>query len=56
MDFKKDYDEFYEIFDEINGEFTVFIVEQRFAVNRGQQYFQQYHGTPNFISSNYEAE
>lgn len=48
--------DFSDLFDEINGEFTVFIVEKKFAVNYGYDYFKQYHNTPNFISTDYEAE
>ncbi len=41
-----------EIFRPEKDNFTVFVVEQRFAVGRGHQYFHSYINTNNYIDSN----
>lgn len=38
-------------FQEISNVFTIYIVEQRFVVGQGNEYFKSYRGTPNFIST-----
>lgn len=40
-----------EFFQEANDVFTIFVVEQRFAVGQGNEYFKSYRGTANFIST-----
>lgn len=39
------------IFRPENGAFTVFVVEQRFAIGRGHEFFQSYINTPNYFDS-----
>ena len=41
--------------DHIN-QFTIYIVEQKFAVGKGHDYFKQYIGEPNYIDSEYMAK
>lgn len=38
-------------FQEASNVFTIYIVEQRFVVGQGNEYFKSYRGTPNFIST-----
>lgn len=40
-----------KIFTQIDNTFTVFVVEQRFAVGRGAEFFRSYRNTSNFINS-----
>lgn len=41
-----------EFFKETDAEFTIYVVEQRFVVGRGADYFRQYKGKENYIDSN----
>ena len=41
--------------DHIN-QFTIYIVEQKFAVGKGHDFFKQYIGKPNYIDSEYMAK
>ena len=36
--------------------FTVYVVEQRFAIGQGHEYFSQYLNTPNFLESEGKAK
>lgn len=40
-----------KLFTQSNNEFTVFVVEQRFAVGKGYEFFRSYRNTSHFISS-----
>lgn len=40
-----------KLFIQNDNTFTVFVVEQRFAVDRGYEYFHSYYNTSNFIST-----
>ena len=44
-------DDVREFFKEINNSFTIYVVEQRFAVGRGSEYFRSFKGTKNYIDS-----
>lgn len=44
-------DDIKEYFQESDNMFTIFVVEQRFVVGQGQEYFKSYRGTANYISS-----
>ena len=39
-------------FKETEDVFTIYVVEQRFAIGRGSEYFKSFRGTPNYIDSN----
>lgn len=41
-----------KIFSEYTEAFTIYVVEQRFAVGRGHEYFKQFQNKENFINSN----
>ncbi len=43
-------------FREQQEEFTVYVVEQRFVVGRGLEYFKSFRNTPNYIDSNKQAK
>lgn len=40
-----------QYFQEPSSEFTIYVVEQRFVVGQGKEYFKTYRGTNNFIST-----
>lgn len=40
-----------EYFQEVNDTFTIFVVEQRFVVGQGNEYFKSFRGTANYIST-----
>ena len=40
-----------DYFREASIVFTIFVVEQRFVVGQGNEYFKSYQGTANFIST-----
>lgn len=40
-----------KIFSQENGKFTVFVVEQRFAVQKGRKYFESFKNTSNFLTT-----
>lgn len=40
-----------QYFQEASDVFTIFVVEQRFVVGQGNEYFKSYRGTANFIST-----
>ena len=40
-----------QYFQEPSSEFTIYVVEQRFVVGQGKDYFKTYRGTNNFIST-----
>lgn len=44
-------DDVREFFKEINNSFTIYVVEQRFAVGRGSEFFRSFKGTKNYIDS-----
>lgn len=41
----------YEIFNELQNTFTIFVVEQRFALNRGYDYISSYKNSDHYIKS-----
>ena len=41
-----------KFFKESENLFTIYVVEQLFAVERGAEYFQSYRGKPNYIDTN----
>lgn len=41
-----------DFFKEKEEEFTIYVVEHRFAINRGNDYFKSYKGKPNYIDTN----
>lgn len=41
-----------EFFKETDNTFTIYVVEQRFVVGRGSDYFRQYKGKENYIDTN----
>lgn len=41
-----------EFFKEQEETFTIYVVEQRFAIGRGCEYFKSFRGTPNYIDTN----
>ena len=41
-----------DFFKETDAAFTIYVVEQRFVVGRGADYFRQYKGKENYIDSN----
>lgn len=43
-------------FKEQPEEFTIYVVEQRFVVGRGLEYFKSFRNTPNYIDSNKQAK
>ena len=45
-----------DFFKETDETFTIYVVEQRFAVMRGLEYFKSYKGTPNYIDANEIAQ
>lgn len=45
-----------KLFTQNDDIFTVFVVEQRFAVGRGHEYFHSYQNSPHFISSDEELK
>ena len=40
-----------QYFQETNDTFTIFVVEQRFVVGQGNEYFKSFRGTANYIST-----
>lgn len=45
-----------DFFKEQQEEFTIYVVEQRFVVGRGLEYFKSFRNTPNYIDSNKQAK
>lgn len=45
-----------ELFNEVNDEFTIYVVEQRFVVGQGNEYFKTFQNKPNYISSEAAAK
>ena len=40
-----------DFFKETDNSFTIYVVEQRFVVGRGLEYFKSFKGTQNYIDS-----
>lgn len=49
-------DDIRSLFREHSKHFTVYVVEQKFVVGRGLEYFKGYKGKPNYIDSDKEAK
>lgn len=45
-----------DFFKEQQEAFTIYIVEQRFVIGRGLEYFKSFKNTPNFIDTNKQAQ
>lgn len=45
-----------DFFKEQQETFTIYIVEQRFVIGRGLEYFKSFKNTPNFIDTNKQAQ
>lgn len=52
----KDFEEVKNDFLEVNDEFTLFVVEQKYYIYRGHEYLKQYIGSENWVSSNKNIE
>lgn len=50
------YKEVVDFFTEITEEFTIFVVEKRFATERGRIFFEEYRNTESYIASHSVAE
>lgn len=49
-------DDIKSIFKEDNNKFTIYVVEQKFAIGRGLDYFKSYRGKSNYIDTDALAQ